>query len=223
MSLTRRRLAVCQALALTTLAALALTALIPAAVQAQTVTFTLSNVVFDDGGTATGSFAYDFSSSAPGLFDDAYVSYNITTTAGTSPVGGRTNPPPGTHYMSTVANTGGYRNGDIFYINSNAAPYDTLFLTIPDAPVSPNTYALQPGDFNFPDSIYGSGEGVNGNSDFNNGQRYITSGFLVANEPVPPLGSPVPEASTTVSCGLLLTLGAGGLIILARKKKAAAV
>lgn len=34
-------------------------------------------------------------------------------------------------------------------------------------------------------------------------------------------GSPVPEASTTVSLGLLLALGLGGLVVAARKKRTA--
>ena len=33
--------------------------------------------------------------------------------------------------------------------------------------------------------------------------------------------APVPEASTTVSLGLLLALGVGGLVIAARRRKAA--
>ena len=34
-------------------------------------------------------------------------------------------------------------------------------------------------------------------------------------------GAPVPEASTTVSLGLLLALGLGGLVVTARRKKTA--
>ena len=44
--------------------------------------------------------------------------------------------------------------------------------------------------------------------------RAISAGSLVATR------APVPEASTTVSFGLLLALGLGGLVIAAKRKKA---
>ncbi len=47
-----------------------------------------------------------------------------------------------------------------------------------------------------------------------NGNQY---GFLLT-----PINAPVPEASTTVSLGLLLALGMGGMVVAARRKKPAA-
>jgi hypothetical protein len=47
-------------------------------------------------------------------------------------------------------------------------------------------------------------------------------GLTVTPQPgTPALSSPVPEASTTVSLGLLLALGMGGIVVAGKRKKAA--
>ncbi len=57
---------------------------------------------------------------------------------------------------------------------------------------------------------------------FGKGSATVDNFGLVTQFTVSPATAPVPEASTTVSFGLLLALGFGGVAVAARKKKAAA-
>jgi hypothetical protein len=68
---------------------------------------------------------------------------------------------------------------------------------------------LTSGTVENPNAFYGSGE-------FAPDARAISGGFLIVSP-----AAAVPEASTTVSFGLLLALGLGGVVI-AKKKKACA-
>ena len=75
---------------------------------------------------------------------------------------------------------------------------------------APGVFALLPGSRDPEGGFVNSGELTPSNVG-----RVMTSGILVVSSP-----AAVPEASTTVSLGLLLALGTGAFAV-ARKKKAA--
>ena len=164
---------------------------------AQNLVYTLSGVTFADGATATGYF--DFNPST-----DTFGSYNITTTNGVtdSLVGanytvasGLTSSPPFT----------GFGTDYVFTADSTTANFHSLVLRTQAQSTSPATYALTIGIIS-PPTFFPSGE-------FTPDASTIATGSLIVT-------NAVPEASTTVSFGLLLMLG-GGVVIVARKKKAA--
>ncbi len=77
---------------------------------------------------------------------------------------------------------------------------------------------LQPGSIPIGGGLRASGEFTPPMIGGSTGTRLISAGSLVAAE-VP---AAVPEASTTVSFGLLLALGLGGMVVAAKRKKGAA-
>lgn len=176
--------------------------------QAQLQYYTLSGVTFADGGTASGSFVFN------PAFDPVsgpvmpISSFDITTTNGI------TDSFIGVHYMSpgnaNKVNILGDPGGS-FVFN---LPVGELFLASePDPTFNPagtNIIPLAPGSDNPNFGPVGSYESVYPNS------RQIVSGFLIESP------AAIPEASTTVSLGLLLALGPGGAVVAARRKKAAA-
>lgn len=175
-------------------------------------TYTLSGVTFADGGTASGSFVYDpalgggFGSSTP------LSSFNITTTKGTTgsfagyQYGGGS---LGTAYLLETGHLG--HNGSFVFNNLSLSGNGSGLYLAPGALVAPGEYALIAG---FDDPNLGA-SGSSENTGFPSTTRQITGGFLIETP------AAVPEASTTVSFGLLLALGLGGTVVAARKKKAA--
>jgi hypothetical protein len=159
---------------------------------AQNLQYTLSGVKFTDGATATGFFHADPTAGTFGAFD-------ITTTSGL------TDGIVGAHYVS----------GSAFPINAPFFAFEflsgtsLLVLSAGSDTRIPGTLLLQPGSFNAGNHLVNSGESIN------SATRLISTGQLIA------AGTPVPEASTTVSFGLLLALGLGGLVIAKRKKQSA--
>lgn len=165
--------------------------------QAQLQYYTLSGVTFADGATASGSFVFDPTSIGPVA---PISSFDITTTNGI------TDSFAGVHYLSP-GNANLVEDGR-FVFN---IPAGELFLAPgPDPTFNPagtNVIPLVP-EFKDPNfGTLGSYESVYPNS------RQIVSGFLIESP------AAVPEASTTVSFGLLLTLGLGGAVIMAERKK----
>ena len=166
----------------------------PAAAQYQgPLYFTLSNVTFADGAAANGSFTYDFFTYPPG------GTASVTTTSGVI------DSLPGSSYTSVQSISG--EPG--FYFLS---PTNALMLVFDPGNALTGTFPIQPGVI--------SGTGFSGSVETVEGSnlRAITSGDLI----VSATPAAVPEASTTVSFGLLLTLGLGGAVVTARRKKAAA-
>jgi len=185
-------------LALTSLAAVS--AARPAA--AQKLVYTLSGVIFNDGATAGGSFEFDGSTNTFGNLD-------ILSTNGI------TDTLIGAHYVTgDFATTIG--GGNVFKFNNVASPrvtpgVNSLVLDIAAPAVYNGVYLLRPGSLSqggFSDSGELAPLGV--------GARVVTAGAFIVSG-----GAPVPEASTTASFGLLLALGMGGLVIAAKRKKAA--
>lgn len=190
------------ALTLTGLCVLGLTAVRPVA--AQDLVYQLTNVTFNDGAVASGYFNYNPATNSFGNFD-------IITTNGItdSLVGAEYK--PGT-YAPMQFGPGSY---NVFQFISNDVHYNSLTLD-----TKFNFPATTPGTFLIDTGVISSiGTGFGGSGEFapisNMGTvRVITAGsFSVTNA--------VPEASTTVSFGLLLALGLGGAVVAIRKKKAA--
>jgi len=169
--------------------------------------FTLSGVTFADGGTASGSF----------VFNPAFVimyggpatplsSFNITTTDGV------TDSFAGIHYMSPGSAyklSDGYLGHNYSFVFNNLSGTGGQLYLAPDySGTATNVFPLIPG-FNDPNL------GASGSSETISSTRQIVSGFLIESP------AAVPEASATVSFGLLLALGLGG-VVAARRKKAAA-
>jgi hypothetical protein len=140
---------------------------------AATVTYTLTNVVFDDGGTASGTFTYDFTS-------EAYTAVHITTTAtvdaaGNAPQNGLPGVDfPGATYSNPISpSTTNIQGLDELNTLSNGA-IDLLF----SGNLSPTgTTNLDVGN-SFPNSL---------ESRFGTQFRALTSGSVVATTvPLPP-------------------------------------
>ena len=183
-------------LALTGLCALGAATARPAS--AQTFQYTLSGVTFADGGVATGTFTYSFTTGIVSAFD-------VTTTNGTS------DGLLGTHYVAPTATATGTSNF-LFTFNSGL---DALYLNALGPDNVAGTIVLQPGTIVGPRSFSASGEFATPVTGGLTLARVISAGNLIA------VGSPVPEASTTASLGLLLLLGMGGLVVAARRRKQA--
>jgi len=180
-------------LALAGLCVLGMAASRPASAQA--FQYTLSNVTFADGATASGSFSYNFTTGTFSAFD-------VTTT------NGLTDNLLGTHYVAATAATASATSNYLFtfthgsdFLNLNATGPDNAAGTISLlAGTSSSSHQLTAsGEFALPTGL----------------SRVISSGSLIAT------AAPVPEASTTASLGLLLALGLGGLVIAKRRRKAA--
>ena len=185
-------------LALATLASFGLaSAAHPAS--AQDLKFTLDNVKFSDGATATGYF--DFNPS-----DQTFGVYNLTTTNGI------TDNLLGTHYTGSTRPNSFFTNGvnDVFVIEGGGPfPISTLVLDTTTVVNGPGTYSLLPGqDLNVNQGFSDSGELTAANQG-----RLISGGNLVVTP------AAVPEASSIVSLGLLLGLGGSGLALAARRRK----
>ena len=163
--------------------------------------YTLSEVTFADGGTASGSFVFNPTLDPLYGYPDSIPSFDITTTNGI------TDSFAGVHYMSP-GNARGVDSTFVFNLSVGE-----LFLSPePDPTFNPagtNVFPLVPG---FNDPNFGP---VGSYEEVNSTKREIVSGFLIESP------AAVPEASTTVSLGLLLALGAGGAAVAARKRKAA--
>lgn len=147
-------------------ACLALAAVAPAS--AMPLTWTLSGVVFEDGGTASGSFVYDADT-------NTYGTISVTTTAGTL-FGGATYtlPDPGVNPI--------YYAGDAVFVTGPAADYTGLPVI---SLVPPGVYTDAGGTL----PIDGSAEFTctTANCDFGIKVRYITAGFVSASSVPEPL------------------------------------
>ncbi len=94
--------------------------------------------------------------------------------------------------------------------------YDGAAMPIPDL----TTGFTRDGQGNFTGDVFGNPDGSQAGLSFiDNAGTQRTSFFtLNINSDFPPAPAAVPEASTTVSFGLLLALGLGGVAVAARKK-----
>ena len=190
------------AIVLTGVTALSLASSKPAA--AQIFTCTLSGVTFDDCTVATGNFTFD--STAETIIND-----NITTTTGVTSL------LPGAHYAPFSSPTISYaaeQSNRVFEFQSaSGVPYNYLLL-LPNANITRSgTYLLQPG-FYAGTTLDDSQEVIESGFPFTTNHRAIVTGSLVVTP------AAVPEASTTVSLGLLLALGAGAFAVARQKKPA---
>lgn len=162
---------------------------------AQELKYTLSGVTFSDGATAAGYFNVN---TATGTIDD----FDITTTAGVTDA-----LIAGSYLPSTAYAFQAQFPTFSFYYNFGSTSFHSLALMIASPATDPGVYALEPGVPTATNQFIGSGE-------YAPTDRLVVSGSLIASDP-----AAVPEASTTVSFGLLLTLG--GFAIMAHKKKSA--
>ena len=165
---------------------------------AQNLTYTLSGVTFSDGAAASGYFIFNPATQSFGDF-------RITTTDGT------TGYQPGGVYDLPATSTfsagvGGVAAGNGYFEFDNFAASRTLGLATSTEASSPGVVALALSNTSFISQEF------TGNS-----TRDITAGFLDITAP-----AAVPEASPAVSLGLLLMLGAGGLVLAKRRVKTAA-
>jgi len=221
--LNTRSYSLCLGLAL--LGGLSLAAGRPAAAQnlastvstSQTLTYTLSNVSFSDGAAATGYFNFNPTTHTFGTYD-------ITTTNGT------TDTLTGFKYTSGNSKVSSPFAGTFTFDNSATHnPYNYFTLDSLAVTNQTGTYSLVPGTNVTAQGFIGSGElapiGSASNSArslisifSSEGARGLNAGgsLIVTNS-----ASPVPEASTTVSLGLLLALGLGGLVVAGKRKKVA--
>ncbi len=184
-------------LTLTGICILGLTTIRPAA--AQNLVYTLSGVTFNDGAVATGSF--DFNPTT-----QTFGPYSITTTNGVS------DNLTGALYTPTSSKSvAGGSGSDAFTFKTNSLVYNYLVLDTSLSATTPGTYSIDPGYNLSLGQFNRSGE----LAPVNMVARGITTGSLIVTN------APVPEASTTVSFGLLLALGLGGVVVAARKKKTA--
>jgi len=166
---------------------------------AQNLSYTLSGVTFADGASASGSFSYNFTTSTFGAFD-------VTTTNGLADglLGTHYLPPPSTGFALSNFAFEFFSGPNVFLVLNTIGPDNV-----------PGVLLLQPGTSSGPRQLTASGEfapTVAGST----ASRVISAGSLIAT------AAPIPEASTTVSFGLLLALGLGGLVIAAKRKKASA-
>ena len=168
----------------------------PAAAQYQgPLYFTLSGVTFSDGAAATGSFEYNFFTSPPGS-----TACSITTTDGVSDA------LFGSQYTLNE-NSPQFLPVSAFSFTASGSSPNSLLLLIEGNPFVPGIYALAPGILYPPTGSTGSVEFISGiTRTINSGDVIVSTASLAA----------VPEASTTVSFGLLLILGGGA--VMARKK-----
>ncbi len=183
-------------LGLTVAGLCALSAAAARPVLAQNLTYTLSGVTFSDGAFATGSFVFNPATQSFGTF-------SITTTDGTT--GSQSGGVYALPATSTVsAGVGGAATGDGYFEFDTSSTGRMLGLATSAEASSPGTVPLALFNSSFASREYTG-----------NATRTITAGFLDITAP-----AAVPEASTTVSLGLLLALGAGSVIAARRRKSA---
>ncbi len=165
---------------------------------AQLLTYTLSGVTFSDGAVATGYFVFDPTS-------QSFSSFDITTTNGKmdSLLGG-VYAAPGT--IPIKGGIGGVAAGNGYFEFDTPNTSRSLQLATSAEASSPGAVPLAL----FPVGIVSSREYT---GDFQGSLRTITAGSLDITAP-----AAVPEASTTISLGLLLLLGAGGFVAARRRK-----
>ncbi len=183
-------------LGLTLVGLCALSAVLARPASAQNLTYTLSGVTFSDGAAASGYFIFNPATQSFGSFD-------IATTSGTTDsLPGGVYAPPATSTIN--AGIGGAATGNGYF------EFDT-FSTGRTLGLATSTEASSPGDvpLALSNTMLASQE-ITGAPDFDS--RTITGGFLDITAP-----AAVPEASTTVSLGLLLVLGASGLVLARRR------
>ncbi len=164
---------------------------------AQNLTYTLSGVTFSDGGVATGYFVFNPTTQSFGDF-------SISTTAGsTGSISGGTYALPATSTFS--AGVDGAATGAGYF------EFDT-FSTSRMLGLATSAEASSPGEvpLALSNTSFVSQEDAGS-------VRTITAGFLDITAP-----AAVPEASTTISLGLLLALGAGSILSAKRRAKTAA-
>ena len=133
--------------------------------------FTLTDVTFNDGATATGSFAFNPTSGNFGTF-------LITTTTSVSNTGST---------YSSLAGTSTFylASPDAFLFDNFSIDSHYLVFSFSGHITDPGVYALDLGVPNGPDSFLGSGEFVDALLDY----RLVTSGFLTVTVPgVPETG-----------------------------------
>lgn len=188
---------VCLGLTLTGLCALSAATARPAS--AQDLTYTLSGVTFSDGAAASGYFIFNPATQSFGSFD-------ITTTDGT------TGSLPGGVYAPATTGPvkggiGGVAAGNGYFEFDNFSAGRTLGLATSAEASSPGDVPLALAPIGFASSQEYTGGP--------NSTRTITAGFLDITAP-----AAVPEASTTISLGLLLLLGTGSLVMARRRKSA---
>ena len=166
---------------------------------AQNLTYTLSGVTFSDGAVASGYFIFNPATQSFGSFD-------ITTTNGTtdSQLGGVYVPPATGTIKSGI---GGVASGNGYFEFDNFRASRTLGLATSVEASSPGDVPLAVAPVGFVSSQEYAG----------NSTRTITAGFLDITAP-----AAVPEASTTISLGLLLLLGTGSLVAVKRRRSVTA-
>ena len=177
-------------------------------VAAQNLTCTLSGVTFGDGATATGYFNFNPTTQTVGTFDVVTANGIPSSFPGNDYANGLAN------FFSGVAPLGPFQGeGEIDFdgIGSSAGDALTLFTSSPIT--SAGVYFVTPGTRIGHGSFSGSGESYNTQNP--DSVRTISTGSIVVT-------NAVPEASTTISFGLLLALGLGGAAVAVRKKKALA-
>ena len=133
--------------------------------------FTLTGVTFNDGATATGSFAFNPTTGNFGTF-------LITTTTSVSNTGST---------YSSLAGTSTFylASPDAFIFDNFSIDSHYLVFSFSGHITGPGVYALDIGVPNGPDSFLGSGEFVDALLDY----RLVTGGFLTVTLPgVPETG-----------------------------------
>ena len=183
---------------------------------AQDLLYTLNGVAFNDGGEAFGSFEYNPTT-------HHLISFNLGTTAGMTANGFAYNAEDAQPFLIT---------NNTFEFLANDASH-LLGLATTSSITSPGVYSLFPGTIVTPHEISGSGEltptgarvvlgkpagkavGAFSAADaLSDGPSSDGPSFVVTFAP-----AAVPEASTTISLGLLLALGLGGVTVSARRRE----
>ncbi len=150
-------------------------------------------MTFSDGAAASGYFIFNPATQSFGTF-------SITTTGGaTDSVPGGVYAPPATGTIKS--GLGGAAAGNGYFEFDNFSAFRTLGLAATAEASSPGIIPLALTNTGF------ASQEITADS-----TRAITAGFLDITAP-----AAVPEASTTVSLGLLLMLGAGGLVLVKRR------
>ena len=161
---------------------------VPSLASADSLTWTLSGVVFNDGGTASGSFVYD-------AVTNKFSSINIVTTAG-STFGGAT-------YQDLNPGFAPLPNSIVFVPNPNLANFTGTMLL--DLELGPPLTNLG-GTVGFTVNAF---EGICGLSDCTNFAptpfRVVTAGELVSS---PVTTTPEPSALWLSAVGLVVLMGA---------------
>jgi len=174
-------------------------------VAAQELTATFTGVTFSDGAVATGYFNYNPAMQLLGGF-------SITTT------NGLTDTLTGGHYAPGLGTVTSTSYDSSFNFSTPELPpsfiHNFLGLGTTTHITGPGVYLLFLGTDVTPTSFNGSGEFAPAGT----AARGVTAGTLVVTNVLP---AAVPEASGTISLGLLLALGLGS-VAAARKKRLAA-